>query len=134
VVWSFLLLLCFSLCSASSDWSSRIQNFRTWFAQNGGRLHRNVRLDLSTGSDDSVRSVRYVTKGRIQKGHPVVTVPDALLIHVPDDWPRTLSANLEGLSKIEMLCLYLLHLRATGGDMWDPYVAMLPTTADDSAL
>ena len=97
-------------------------------------MHRNVRLDLSTDSMNTGRSVRFVTRGRVQKGQPIVTVPDALLLHVPVGWPETLAAEVGSFSDMEMLCLYLLQLRFDVKEQWRPYIDLLPTTSADSAL
>ena len=108
--------------------------FRSWFAKHGGLMHRNVRLDLSTDSTNAVRAVRFVTKGRVQKGQPIVTVPDALLVHVPESWPSSLAAEVGAFTDMELLCLYLLHLRQNREEKWKPYIDMLPATINDSAL
>ncbi len=97
-------------------------------------MHRNVRLDLRTEQGGTARSVRFVTKGRVQKGQPVVTVPDALLVHVPNDWQSDLNLELKGFSDMELLCLYLLQLKYDQDTKWKPYIDMLPTRVDDSAL
>jgi hypothetical protein len=131
----YILLIVLLLgVSAADDWAVRLAAFKSWFATHGGRIHRNVRLDISTNIHDGSRSVRLLTRGRIQKGQPVIQVPEGLLIRPDLEWSETFGSSLDAFSETEKLCLYILHLQEAPQNKWKPYFDMLPSSLSASAL
>ena len=107
--------------------------FEAWFKARGGRLHRNVRIAAEAGDAlwTGPRGLRLITRGRVPKGHSLVSVPEALLIHAPEGMPCAAT-----FTPMQRLALHLLGVQQSeeAQQRYKEYLGILPLAPFPTAL